>query len=376
MNEEVGLKHVTLPIISILMILGNGVLILVTLRNKNLRTVTNFFVASLALCDLLMGCLVIPLVVLAEEGLLGRSPQVCLAVFCLTISNLLVSCLMLMAIAVERFVAIVCPLRHHALSTGRNAAMVITFCWTYSILVGCLPLAGWNVATNPTPTHGTTTSGSGLGNITSTGSENTTTGEESAEKGECRYHTVIGASFAAFMYPGHFVPLWVLMLVLYGQIYMRSRGYIGGSATQKNVRRWSTTLYQKNSPYTSRGGKNPRARENWRAMRILAVLVGYFVLSWLPVVIWYGTLYRGFTVEDARRIEPILPYWFYNMGVTLAYGNSAVNPILYGFGNRSVRKSLLQSLCGSFKAGSPVPATPAIEVGLGKSPEARNRLKD
>lgn len=366
MNEEVGLKHVTLPIISILMIFGNGVLIVVTLRNKNLRTVTNFLVASLALCDLLMGCLVIPLLVLAEEGLLGHSPKVCLAVFCLTISNLLVSCLMLMAIAVERFVAIVCPLRHHALSTTRNAAMVIAFCWTYSIVVGCLPLAGWNVATSA---HATSVSDPGT--VTSEGSSKNSTsglhrGNESED--ECRYHTVIGGSFAAFMYPGHFVPLWALMLVLYGQIYMRSRGYIG-LAVQRNVRRWSTSMAQKNSPHSSRGGKSQRAKENWRAMRILAVLVGYFVLSWLPVVIWYGTLYRGFTVEDARHIEPILPYWFYNMGVTLAYGNSAVNPILYGFGNRSIRKSLLRSLCGSLRTGASIPAAPAPET-------ARNRLRD
>lgn len=149
MNEEVGLKHVTLPITSLLTVLGNGVLIGVTLRDRSLRTVTNLFVASLALSDLLMGCFVIPLLVLAEEGALGPSPAVCLVVFCLTISNLLVSCLLLMAIAVERFVAIQCPLRHHALSTTRNAGAAIGFCWVYSGVVGCLPLAGWNVATAP-----------------------------------------------------------------------------------------------------------------------------------------------------------------------------------------------------------------------------------
>jgi hypothetical protein len=38
-------------------------------------------------------------------------------------------------------------------------------------------------------------------------------------------------------------------------------------------------------------------------------------------------------------MEPPLPYWFYNLGITLAFGNSAVNPFLYGFGNRSVRKA-------------------------------------
>jgi len=84
-----------------------------------------------------------------------------------------------------------------------------------------------------------------------------------------------------------------------------------------------------------------RTQENWRAMRVLVVLVGYFLVSWLPVVVWYCTLFRGFWVENARNVDPLLPVWFYNVSITLAYGNSAVNPFLYGFGNRSVRRCVL-----------------------------------
>ena len=76
-------------------------------------------------------------------------------------------------------------------------------------------------------------------------------------------------------------------------------------------------------------------------MRVLVVLVGYFLVSWLPVVVWYCTLFRGFCVESARGVDPLLPVWFYNISITLAYGNSAVNPFLYGFGNRSVRRCVL-----------------------------------
>jgi len=84
-NEQLVLKHITLPILAVLMILGNGALILITLRHKNLRnSVTNLLVVSLALSDLLTGLVVVPLVVLAEEGRFGRSQYACLAVFCLT----------------------------------------------------------------------------------------------------------------------------------------------------------------------------------------------------------------------------------------------------------------------------------------------------
>jgi hypothetical protein len=86
-NKELGLKHFVLPILAALMILGNGALILITVRYKCLRTVTNMFIGSLALSDLLVGLVIVPLVVLAEQGILGQSAYTCLAVFCLTIAQ-------------------------------------------------------------------------------------------------------------------------------------------------------------------------------------------------------------------------------------------------------------------------------------------------
>lgn len=80
-------KHVALPILGILMIVGNSFLIYVTLRHKHLRTVTAYFIVSLALTDLMMGCLVVPLMVAAELEMFGNSPTVCLSVFCLAISE-------------------------------------------------------------------------------------------------------------------------------------------------------------------------------------------------------------------------------------------------------------------------------------------------
>ena len=47
--------------------------------------------------------------------------------------QLLASCLILEAIALERFIAVVCPLRHHTLSTMRSACAIILGCWGYAI---------------------------------------------------------------------------------------------------------------------------------------------------------------------------------------------------------------------------------------------------
>lgn len=374
--------------------------------------------------------------------------------------QLLVSCLTLTAIAVERFIAIVCPLRHHTLSTTRNACLVIALCWVYAMLVGALPLFGWNVikddvierkwqpeteqcqrqstvsgAVSPLPIGISATADLYDDNGGGSVAMSTTTRQVDVPVlpvHECRYDTVVGGSFVAFMYPGHFVPLWFVMVFIYGQIYMRSRGQrpsvsrlnssVGGRAValqstnatasiyRRNVRRWSATRGRfdgeafggcggaradgtgrqqrrsRDGPGSSMasvaaataGGRSgigssigsrwmPRSSENWRALRILTVLVGYFMFSWLPVVVWYSTLYRGFTIEDVRRMDPVLPAWFYNVSITLAYGNSAVNPFLYGFGNRSIRRCLTQTvrrlfqcpLCG-FRRSRPESPPPVV----------------
>ncbi len=68
------------------MILGNSMLIYVTMKHKHLRTITAYFIMNLAMTDLLMGLLIAPMMVAAEEGLFGNSPTVCLTIFSLSIA--------------------------------------------------------------------------------------------------------------------------------------------------------------------------------------------------------------------------------------------------------------------------------------------------
>jgi len=269
--------------------------------------------------------------------------------------QLLASCLILEAIAIERFTAVVCPLRHHTLSTKRNACAIILGCWGYAMLIGVMPLLGWNVidAAKPPTNHvGAPPPPVDMSLLNTTANQSTLLPPSFSD---CRFDTVVGASYVAFLYPGHFVPFCAMMLVVYVQVYLHSRGRRTNPrrhssyalAVHHNVRRLSTAVSSGTQRVDGDGSKSgsatatARAQENWRAMRVLVVIVGYFLVSWLPVVVWYCTLFRGFFVESVRDVDPLLPVWFYNISITLAYGNSAVNPFLYGFGNRSVRRCVL-----------------------------------
>ena len=339
MYSDVGIKHMTLPVLSVAMVIGNGMLIHVTLTHKRLHTVTNYLVLSLAVSDLLVGCVVIPLMVTAEEGLFGASRRVCLYVFSVAVALVLVSCMTLMCVAVERYIAITRPLKHHALMTPRNVFILITFCWVYASIIASLPVLGWNIVAESAAATKVDQFALAPDNLTSlTGTNNTSSVHSSLEDPllaapDCRYQNVMAGSYVALFYPGHFIPLWILLILLYGRIYLRSRN----QTCRDKVRRWSRSMQVRQYSVG-------RMRENWRALRILAIVVGYFLFSWMPVVIWYSLLYRGFTVEIVPNLQPKLPYWFYNLGITLAFGNSAVNPYLYGFGTRSVRKAWIKCL--------------------------------
>ncbi len=340
--DDLALKHISLPVLCICMVTGNSLLLYIILSRKVLRTVTNTFVLSLALSDLLLGLVVLPLMVLAEAGVLGRSPMACLGVFSVAIAQVLVSCLTMLVIALERFLAITRPLHHHAFLTTTRAFIIIICVWVYSCLVGALPLLGWNALGAWGSDNSTGTSQNGDMDthtayrerhdpVTDSPLSSTESWERQAvstTSTPCRYNTVVGGSFAAFMYPGHFTPLWLAMIVLYAHIYMRSRN----QHSSTKVRRLSMCMHKRHQ-------NSVRTRENWRAIRVLAVVVGYFILSWLPVIVWYGLLYDGFRTEYALRNKPRgLPMWFYNVSITLAFGNSAVNPFLYGLASRGIRR--------------------------------------
>ena len=69
----------------------------------------------------------------------------------------------------------------------------------------------------------------------------------------------------------------------------------------------------------------------------------YFIISWIPLSLWELILWRGFTKEYVTMqdyLDPPISINFFYAALFLAMGNSAVNPIIFGAGNMSIRRSL------------------------------------
>lgn len=119
---------------------GNLTVCYVVFAYQRLRTVTNYFIVNLAISDILMAVICIPFTFIANL-LIGYWPfgaAMCPLVHYLQVVTVLLSAFTLVAISLDRFVAIICPLRQKL--TARQACVVIIAIWVLSLLVP-LPVA-------------------------------------------------------------------------------------------------------------------------------------------------------------------------------------------------------------------------------------------
>ncbi|CAH1707189.1 unnamed protein product [Chironomus riparius] len=134
---------VVLGIIILATVIGNVFVIAAILLEKNLQSVANYLILSLAVADLLVACLVMPLSAVYEisrEWKLG--PELCdmwtsSDVLCCT-----ASILHLVAIALDRYWAVT-DIDYAHQRTAKRIGIMIVILWILSFLVSIAPMFGW-----------------------------------------------------------------------------------------------------------------------------------------------------------------------------------------------------------------------------------------
>ncbi|CAG2163204.1 unnamed protein product [Oppiella nova] len=120
--------------ISLAAIGGNGVVIYIIFAYKRMRTVTNFFIMNLAIGDMLMACICIPFAFVSNL-ILGYWPFG--AIMCLLVSyaqavSVFISAYTLIAISIDRYIAIIYPLRPRM--TKLQSKLIIIIVWIVALL--------------------------------------------------------------------------------------------------------------------------------------------------------------------------------------------------------------------------------------------------
>ncbi|XP_036151600.1 D(4) dopamine receptor [Myotis myotis] len=298
---------------------GNSLVCVSVAAERALQTPTNYFIVSLAAADLLLALLVLPLFVYSEVqgGVWLLSPRLCDALMAMDVMLCTASIFNLCAISVDRFVAVAVPLRYNRQGRGGRQLLLIGATWLLAAAVAAPVLCGLNDTRGRDPTA-------------------------------CRLEDrayVVYSSVCSFLLP------CPLMLLLYW-------------ATFRGLRRWGAARRAKlharaprrpsgpgppppaaaappeagpppPPPQARRSRAKITSRER-KAMRVLPVVVGAFLVCWTPF----------FVVHITRALCPAcaVPPRLVSAVTWLGYLNSALNPLIYTVFNAEFRTVFRKAL--------------------------------
>lgn len=321
---------VVLSFILVAIIVGNVSVILAVVLYPNMRTLSNALIVSLASADLLVALLVLPFSLqneLTDKWTLGNvlcDVWVTADVFCCT-----ASILNIVVIAIDRYWLITRNVRYthsHGLANRRRVCVIMLCCvWLLSVIVSCSPLFGWRSDDRP---------------------------DGVCDLSQDPVYTVF-STFSAF-----WIPLTVILIV-YARIYKfasrraRLRARVRPpppSAVVSPPQNNGALLGVNDSPQHSQDGPScsptvPAMDERRRAAyqrrtrnsaRTLGLIIGGFVLCWLPFFI-------NATIMPLCGINcSSVPRWVDSAVLWLGYLNSILNPLIYAIWDRNFRKAFRQ----------------------------------
>ncbi|XP_077596949.1 histamine receptor H2b [Stigmatopora nigra] len=284
---------------------GNAMVCLAVVLSRQLRRKSNCFVVSLAVTDLLLGLLVLPLSATLElrrwKWPLGG--KACNIYISSDVMLCAASILSLLAISVDRYLAISAPLRYPSRVTAPRAAGAVAAIWGVSLAVSFLPIhLGWNTAdyrVQHSDWH---------------------VGQEHREGRYCQ-----------FEWNNNYIILYVSC-----SFYLPLLVMCGMYLCIFRVARQQVQRIRAATPSFARLASSAATAKEHKATMSLAAVLGAFIICWFP----YFTFFTRTGIEE--HMNP--PTRLQSFLLWLGYFNSALNPILYPALNRDFRKAYAKLL--------------------------------
>ncbi|XP_062604246.1 substance-P receptor-like isoform X2 [Saccostrea cucullata] len=299
---EILVKSIIYGIITILSLIGNVLIIVIVMNNKTMKTVTNYYIVNLAVADLMvtLTCTWVTVVDNLTEGwTLG-------AFFCklntfTKVLSLVASVLSLTQIAYDRFFGIVFALR--ARMTERRASISLVIIWIFSVIVGIPVLFFRQLKSREWMDH------------TELWCDDNWPVEIEVVANVTRYTMPLRtAYFVSVSVVLYFIPM-VVMSIAYGVIILKLKTtHIPGEIMDKR--------------------DEQQAKTKRKIIIMLITILAVFCVCWLPcqVMLLYTEL---------RGNRSKLGDWYYKFefaAYTMAYSNSALNPLIYAGFNENFKQ--------------------------------------
>lgn len=259
---------------------GNLLVLTAIYNTASLRTVTNFFVASLAFADLMVGVFVGPLytaraVLRAWDSTL----PICVATEIMSTVPLEATLLNLCAVSIDRFLAITDALHYPEIMTRKRCLFLIAFCWASGAALALVRLIITDTTQLP-----------------------------------LFYGIVVGA---CVVFP------FGIITYCYIRIFKVAR--------MQSKRIESITVATVEQRLTT--------KRNNKAAWTIAIIIGLFVVFWTPVT---GIALFQMMVTDPCLASIIYIQWFW--GVAFACYNSVCNPWVFALRHRGFKEAYVKTL--------------------------------
>ncbi|XP_037913035.1 octopamine receptor beta-1R-like isoform X2 [Hermetia illucens] len=315
------LKCFVISFIILAAIFGNMLVIVSVMRHRKLRVITNYFVVSLAVADMLVALCAMTFnasVELSGKWMFGTFMCDVWNSFDVYFST--ASILHLCCISVDRYYAIVQPLDYPLIMTHSKVILMLVIVWISPALLSFVPIfVGWY-----------------------TTKENLDFLKENPQICEFKVNKsyAIISSSVSFWLPG------IVMISMYYKIYQEAdrqermlyRSKVAALLLDKHLQINHIPI-PRPSVQMEQTTISSMRRER-KAARTLGIIMSAFLLCWLPFFLWYITSSLCDECETPKIVVGIL-FW-------IGYFNSALNPIIYAYFNREFRaafKKTLKSCC-------------------------------
>ncbi|XP_053131710.1 somatostatin receptor type 5 [Hemicordylus capensis] len=286
-----SIRSVFIPVIYLLVcaigLSGNTLVIYVVLRYAKMKTVTNIYILNLAVADVLF---MLGLPFLATQNAISYWPFgsfLCRLVMALDGINQFTSIFCLTVMSLDRYLAVVHPIKSTKWRRPRVAKLISMAVWTVSFLV-VLPMIIF-------------------ADVQETFQTCNMSWPEPVEIWSAVF--IIYTSVLGFFGPLLVICLCYLLII----IKVKSSGI--------------------------RVGSTRRRRSERKVTKMVVIIVVVFVFCWLPFYI-VNIINLIFILPE----EPVL-FGIFCFVVILSYANSCANPILYGFLSDNFRQSFRKVLC-------------------------------
>ncbi|KAM4749529.1 D(1A) dopamine receptor [Rhinophrynus dorsalis] len=316
-------------------LLGNTLVCVAVIRFRHLRSkVTNFFVISLAVSDLLVAVLVMPWKAVAEIAGFWPFGSFCNIWVAFDIMCSTASILNLCVISVDRYWAISSPFRYERKMTPKVAFIMISVAWTLSVLISFIPVQlNWHKAK--------TTSFFDL-NITLQGRT-----MDNCDSSLNRTYA-ISSSLISF-----YIPV-AIMIVTYTRIYRIAAKQIRRISALERAAVHAKNCQSSTGNRSSIDCQQPESslktsfKRETKVLKTLSVIMGVFVCCWLPFFILNCMVPFCDPSQKTRGAEPFcISSTTFDVFVWFGWANSSLNPIIYAF-NVDFRKAF-STLLGCYK---------------------------